>query len=159
MNQEDKPDKSIKSNNSDDTDNGFSDIIYSYTREEAVEDGVLVDVSEIAKEVGIIYPTAATQSVHSKYVLFPDELKGLQDESGRLWDILTMLFYAIKRDQKNLAQLSFNVIVALPDKGNWENNEQRIPDMPEHRNVNLKALCHANDDRSPCITIMLPHEN
>ena len=35
-------------------------VISSYTRAEAIEDGVLVDVSKVAREAGIKYPVAVT---------------------------------------------------------------------------------------------------
>lgn len=41
----------------------FGDLIDVYTRAEAIEDGVLVDVTETAKEAGIVYPTAVTQGL------------------------------------------------------------------------------------------------
>ena len=41
----------------------FGDVIDVYTRAEAIEDGVLVDVTETAKEAGIVYPTAVTQGI------------------------------------------------------------------------------------------------
>ena len=31
----------------------FGEVIYSYTRKQAIEDGVLVDITEMAKEAGI----------------------------------------------------------------------------------------------------------
>ena len=34
------------------------EIIYAYTRAQAIEDGVLADVSEVAKEAGFRYPVA-----------------------------------------------------------------------------------------------------
>jgi type I site-specific restriction endonuclease len=39
-----------------DEDPVFGDVIYSYTRKQAIEDGVLVDITEMAKEAGIKYP-------------------------------------------------------------------------------------------------------
>ena len=41
----------------------FGDLIYSYSRAQALADGVLVDVSERARCHGIKYPTACTAGV------------------------------------------------------------------------------------------------
>ena len=41
------------------------DLICSYTRAEALADGVLIDVSERAQRAGIQYPTACTAGVWS----------------------------------------------------------------------------------------------
>jgi type I site-specific restriction-modification system R (restriction) subunit len=39
-----------------DKDPVFGDVIYSYTRKQAIEDGVLVDITEMAKEAGSSIP-------------------------------------------------------------------------------------------------------
>ena len=73
-----------------DSNNIFGDkVIYSYTREQALEDGTLIDVSEQAKDVGMTAPTAITPSVMSE-VAVPKGLEGIQDERGRLHDVLWM---------------------------------------------------------------------
>src|SRR3990172_13277670 len=43
----------------------FGPVIYSYSRADAINDGVLVDVSTLAKEAGIKYPVAVTARVHA----------------------------------------------------------------------------------------------
>ena len=37
-----------------------ADLIHRYTRAEAIADGVLIDVSAVAREAGIRYPVALT---------------------------------------------------------------------------------------------------
>ena len=69
--------------------------IYSYTAEEAVEDGVLVDVSEMGKEAGFKWPVRISQSVHT--LCTPPKSNKIQSYDGRLWDVLWMGFIAIKR--------------------------------------------------------------
>ena len=71
-------------------------IIHSYTRAQAIDDGALVDVSDMATEAGIRYPTALTRAVWNTYVQVPSGVE-CQDESGRLWDILSMLCFSIAR--------------------------------------------------------------
>lgn len=39
------------------------DVIFAYARSEALADGVLVDVSDMAREAGFRYPVAVTQAV------------------------------------------------------------------------------------------------
>ena len=56
---------------SNETSKGFWDdaeVIYAYTRAQALEDGVLVDASEIAREAGIGFPVALTRAVWANYV-------------------------------------------------------------------------------------------
>src|ERR1041384_62970 len=69
--------------------NPFGEVISSYSRQQAIEDGFLVDVSTVAKEAGIKFPTALTNAVWAEYVEVPAGVEA-QDEQGRLWDILWM---------------------------------------------------------------------
>ena len=68
----------------------MTNIIYAYTRKQAVEDGEQVDVSATAAEAGIRFPVFLTRRVFNNYVAVPPEAIG-QDEAGRLWDIVWML--------------------------------------------------------------------
>lgn len=78
----------------------FSDapIIDCYTRAQALEDGTLVDVSEMAREAGFKCPVAVTRAlwvtINDK---IPPRFQGIQDWKGRLWDVLWMLKLAARR--------------------------------------------------------------
>jgi len=122
-----------------------SEVIYSYTRAQAIEDGVLVDAGPMAKESGITYPVALTRSVWMKYVEVPKGLEGLQDESGRLWDILFMLRHKIMATNFRGTVLTFPL--------NVKNTHGPA------RLVELKAVCGPGDDLKPVITVMLPDED
>ena len=74
-------------------DDGFGPVIFSYSRAQAIADGVLVDVTEMATEAGISVPTAVTAAVWERFVKVPDGVDG-QDERGRLWDVLSMFYCA-----------------------------------------------------------------
>jgi hypothetical protein len=129
----------------DETTPCFGPVIFSYSRAQAIADGVLVDVTKTAGEVGIKYHTAVTEAVWRKYVAVPEGVAG-QDEQGRLWDILWMLRCAIVRDRGTEAsRIDFQLLVR---------NDNRRPEK-----VTLKALCGPGDDAEPVITIMLPHED
>ena len=39
------------------------ELIFSYTRKQAIKDGVLIDVSKTAKEAGMRYDTAVTDGI------------------------------------------------------------------------------------------------
>jgi hypothetical protein len=118
------------------------EIIDRYSRADAIEDGVLIDASEMAKEAGLKFPVATTATVWGKYVEVPDGVE-CQDEQGRLWDILNMLLFAIKRGCEG-NELLFTVLV----------NNDGTP-----KPVQLKSICGPGDDAEPVITIMLPHED
>jgi len=117
--------------------------ISMYTREQALEDGFLIDVSEVAKEAGIKFPVALTSAVYGDYVEVPEGVTG-QDVQGRLWDILWMLRVAIKRGTED-SLIMYDLMVR---------NDNRQP-----KKVTLKAMCHPGDQSEPVITIMLPQED
>src|SRR5580700_9602633 len=73
-----------------------ADLIHSYSRAEAIRDGVLIDVTPTAREAGFRWPVALTQAVFERCVRVPDGV-ACQDEAGRLWDVLWMLLCAIRR--------------------------------------------------------------
>jgi len=121
----------------------MSAVISSYTRTEAIADGVLVDVSDRAREAGINFPTAVTSTVWARCVEVPAACPW-QDEEGRLWDVLWMLRYAVGRSN-NVSELTFVVLVQNSERGPKE--------------VQLKAVCGPGDAGEPVITVMLPEED
>jgi hypothetical protein len=120
------------------------DLIHVYTRAQAIEDGVLVDVTATAREAGIKYPVALTRAVWCQYVEVPNGVE-CQDEAGRLWDVLWMLALAIRQSREPGEALNYQLYVK---------NDNRKPKL-----VTFKALCGPDDDASPCITVMLPEED
>ena len=76
----------------------FAPAISTYTRAQAIEDGILVDVSDTAREAGFRIPVAVTRTVWNRIIALPDGYRGFQDEAGRLWDVLWMArHYALRR--------------------------------------------------------------
>ena len=122
---------------------GFSVLVFAYTRTQAIQDGVLVDVSQMAREAGIKHPTAVTSAVWSQYVAVPEGVDG-QDENGRLWDILNMFRFAALKSPRD-SELLFDLVVK---------NDERAPQP-----VTLKAVCGPGDMGEPVLTIMLPDED
>jgi hypothetical protein len=123
-----------------------AEIIYAYTRAQAIEDGELVDVSETAHEAGIKFPVAVTRAVWAKYVEVPEGV-ACQDESGRLWDILWMFRCAAAKFHGDT--LFFKLYVR-------NHNRERLTRQDL---VTLKAVCGPGDTAEPVITIMLPDED
>ena len=75
--------------NTENQDSPFGPVIYSYTRAQAVADGVQVEVTKTAQEAGIKFPMFLTRAVFDNYVAVPEGVTG-QDEAGRLWDVVWM---------------------------------------------------------------------
>ena len=105
------------------TDSIFGEIVHSYPREQAIEDGELVDISTLAetREAGFRVPVAVTRSVWN-LVEVPDELKGSQDLKGRLWDLCFMAclsFRSRKAQSDNIEAcriVKFRVIFQMTEK-------------------------------------------
>lgn len=120
------------------------DVICSYTRKEAIEDGVLVDVSEVAKEAGINFPVALTSTIWSLYIVPSDKLEHSgQSVDGRLWDLLWMFRCNASRSSESLMMFSCMFL-------NESNRREE---------VRFKAICGPGDNHEPVITIMMPWED
>src|SRR5215831_3962829 len=109
-----------------------SDLIHRYTRADAIRDGVLIDVSAVAREAGIRYPVALTRAVWERCVTVPPGVV-CQDEAGRLWDVLFLLRCAIGRSDGG-ALIHFGVHVR-------NDNREGTPPL-----VHLKATCGPGDE-------------
>ena len=72
------------------------EMIHRYSRADAIRDGVLIDVSAVAREAGIRYPVTLTRAAWEKCVAVPPGVV-CRDESGRLWDVCWMLVCALRR--------------------------------------------------------------
>lgn len=134
-------------------DSPFGDVIFSYSRAQAIQDGVLVDLSEWASQTGFTIPVACTTAVWN-WITPPDRARGLgQDERGRGHDVLWMLFCAIRR----LSRPSSAPKGDQADLVHYKVIFQQAPGRDE--TVRLKAVCGPGDQGEPVITIMLPDED
>jgi hypothetical protein len=75
-----------------------------------IRDGVLVDVSDTAREAGFKYPVALTAAAWAECVVVPPGVV-CQDDAGRLWDVLTLLRCAIKGGRDSAREVRFGVHV------------------------------------------------
>ena len=129
----------------------FVTVIDAYTRAQAIEDGILVDVSETAREAGFKIPVALTRAVWDRLVALPEGYKGFQDESGRLWDVLWMArFYANR--SPNTDRLTMCVLVR--DIRKDLHDSQRSP----RKHYPVVAI-GSGDAGEPVITIMWSDED
>ena len=121
-----------------------NDLIHSYSRAQAIEDGVLIDVSPTAREAGIRYPVALSRAAWGRCVVVPPGV-ACQDEAGRLWDVVWLLRCAVGRSGGD-SEVRFAVHVR-------NDNREGTPPL-----VRLKAVCGPGDDGEPVVTVMLPGE-
>ena len=84
----------------------FAPVLFAYSRRQAIEDGVLVDVTETAREAGFKIPVALSRSVWERLVALPEGYRGFQDEAGRLWDVLWMArHYALRASDSDRVRM------------------------------------------------------
>ena len=125
-------------------------VISAYSRQNAINDGVLVDVTTMSKELGFKFSVAVTATVWNKRIFWSDEdthLQTYQDTNGRLWDVLFMLRFGITKNcDKNYLKYKLYVIPR-----NGKSTKAKLTE--------LKSVMSAGDNGEPVITIMLPNED
>ena len=121
-------------------------VISVYTRAQAFQDGVLVDVSELAREAGFKWAVAVTDNLYHSYIVPALALVAEgQSVQGRMWDVLMVLRHAI-RSSKDDTYLRFSVLFQLSP------GAAPVP-------VELVSVAGPDDDGSPCLTLMLPDDD
>ena len=129
-------------NETDHEDLSLSPVVYSYTRAQAIEDGVLVDISELAKEAGFKFPVAVTCRV---FELLNDTYQAGQSFEGRAWDVLMVLRFEIKKS-------GGSDTVYFSPHFNTKDHSQPRP-------YKLWSKCGPGDDAEPVITVMFTDED
>lgn len=120
------------------------ELIYSYTRAQALDDGVLVDVTDIAKEAEILIPVAVTAKVWADVESLPARYAGSNyGPHTRIWDVLWMCACAMRRAPLDASEVRFTVIMPVGRKTHYY----------------LKAVIGPGDDGEPVLTIMRPDED
>lgn len=142
-----------------------SDLIHSYTRAQAIEDGVLVDVSDVAKEAGFKLPVAITHAAWSRYVEVPT---GLEIRVSR-WTVGFGTFFSCStwRSSGRAATRPRSITNSWWPCPMWATGSptkrlrmiDRALTRSTHRLVTLKALCGPGDNLEPVVTILLPNED
>jgi len=129
----------------------FGNVISSYSRAQALEDGVLVDAGPMAQEAGFNWPVAITSGAWVDCVAWSEDDSRQQihqDQSGRLWDVLYMASHAI-RTSKEAGDRLMCQLYRVPCDGH----------STEAELVTLKLIVGPGDAGEPVITILLPGED
>ena len=116
--------------------------IYSYSRAQAIEDGVLIDVSDIAKEAGFRVPVALTQALWADIHAIPKRLQGAADPQGRLWDVLFIGFCSAAQ-QSDASLCRFQLQMRTGETQLYE----------------VKVHCGSGDEGEPVLTFMRSGED
>jgi uncharacterized protein DUF6573 len=120
------------------------DEIASYTRAEALADGWLIDVSDPAKEAGLLYSVAVTADVWVECIRIPEGLE-CDTEANRVWNIVWLLTCEIILEKREVDEITFRMYVRQAPN--------RLP-----QRVTLRAVCEPDDNGNPCLTVMLAEE-
>lgn len=118
-------------------------LVNSYPRKNAIETGSLVDISDIAKEIGFTVPIACTSSLFKEVFTPSHQCKLLgQKVENRVWDMITSLMHTAKDalDPKIILRMEvayeFTTVI-----------EEMV------------AIVGPGDERELVVTIMYKHEN
>jgi hypothetical protein len=123
----------------------FGDPIHVYTRQEAKQNGVLVDVTGTAKEAGFKVDTAITAALDanisdvSSPLLDGGELQSSRE--GRLWDVLVTGHFAAH--ESGGPTLTYTLHMPVGKEELYE----------------VKAVIGPGDDEAPVLTLMRPDED
>ena len=125
----------------------FGPPIHTHTRAQAIEDGTLRAVpADLAREAGFRYPLALTAAAWADAIAW--DHGGFQDETGRLWDVLTMARHTLAKTPPWEDRALFEVL--------------RVPNTPRAhspRRATLRIHCGPGDNAEPVLTILMPDED
>jgi hypothetical protein len=120
------------------SENVFGDMIYSYSRAQAIADGVLVDLSQVdSVKQHWQYPFACTDTVW--FIIVRALKQPGQDVSGICHDICTSAKLALQ-DDANSERVVFPVMIGA-------------------QTHELKLHCGPGDTPAPVLTLMLRYED
>lgn len=124
---------------------GF-EIISTYTRQQAIDDGILINLSISFPQESRMFkwPVACTSAVWE--LIESAAQKDEVEVAVYVWDVCWMAYRTITAARKESDCLFFKVLLPLRDKS---------------KPKNLKLMCGpaGPDDPSPALTIMLPEED
>jgi hypothetical protein len=115
-----------------------NDVIFSYSRAEAIRDGVLIDVSASAKLLGYRIPVALTAALYEAITVGAKD----QVEAGTRLDTLLISL----RD-------------SIAGNPGAEDRLDFVIQAPSLAPLSAWALCGPGDTPDPVLTVMLPHED
>ena len=118
---------------------------------QAIEDDLLIDVTQMADDVGFEWPAAMTVAARAECAAWShagDDCDSSHYRSFRLWDVLSMAAAAVC--STGVAKLDFLInLQRLPSDENEINNQK----------LALKLVFDLKDNGDPFVIIMLPEQH
>jgi len=127
----------------------FGPVIYAYSRAQAIEDGVLVDVTVTAKEVSFRWPVVITAALHDRLTPSQHDERLGQDYDARLWDVLWVAAYTAKLSDPGTDTVTFAVVLQEVEAKTGQ---------PVNVDIRLRSVCGPGDEGEPVVTIGFPED-
>ena len=128
----------------------FGEMISSYSRSDALRDGMLIEADpQLCREAGIRFPVAISD--HLWGYVEQDNLGEMPGQSvnGRLWDLLWLFSLTARYQTRPSDRMSFRCIF-LTKTGKTR---------PRKVTLSIIAACGPGDNGEPVITLMLPEDD
>lgn len=124
------------------------EVIHTYSRAQAIEDGVLIDanfgdLAEVSRQ-HFKYPIAMTSAVFGIIEDAVNDPRWANDWKGVWHDICWMSHKAVIQRSEDSSTVLFKVVIRGAGRKEL---------------YTFKMVCGPNDDASPCLTLMLPEED
>ena len=125
--------------------------VFTYTRQQALQDGLLIDVSADAQEAGFTIPMAVTRRVFENCIEWSEQdarnkPRGYQDQNGRQWDVIWMAAQSFTGDPTQTETVYQLRVVPRPGHG-------------RRRIQTLKLKIDRSDNDETVGTILFPNES
>ena len=135
-------------------DDTFGEPIYSYSRAQAIADGVLVDVTGTARQVGFRYPVAITAALYERLLPSQHEIgqefaRPEEGRDARLWKLLWLVVLHIRFMERDTDRIQFQVTL-----------QEIEPKTGALQEVDLRlwAVCGPGDQGEPVVTVGFPED-
>ena len=102
----------FKSTKTDRSESLFGEVIFSYTRAQAIADRALIDVTPTAAEAGFGFPVAVTSDLMAAIETIPQKYSH-EDIEGRLWDVLWIASLSARRAKPGCSHIAFEVVLHI----------------------------------------------
>lgn len=144
-----------------------SNIISSYSRAQALEDGMLVDIDAIDPtikegrpgarlEAGYKVPVAVTKRVYDECIAVNERCEGHQSIAGRLWDVMFLSRMA-PGSGRNTDHHTYKFYCTRPNEP--APGAQMMGEGSSAELTELVMVIGPGDNAEPVITIMFPGED
>lgn len=122
------------------------------------ERGVFVDVSRFARQANITWQVLVTASVWQEIATIPASV-GWQDVTGRLWDVLNMMYWSLRRSRnRDAGELIVSLILYTTANAPERYEDGLLDECPELWTVYYPLISISNGTGEPALLLMTLEE-